>query len=61
VDALSRKAYYNYMPAVHLTGKESSTQVLPNLSLFNITLAPTLRNEIIAAQMNDEVMDHIKS
>jgi hypothetical protein len=34
--------------------------VLPNLSLFNITLTPTLRDEIIAAQKNDEGMDHIK-
>jgi hypothetical protein len=36
------------LPAIHLTGEESSTQVLPNLSLFNITLTPTLRAEIIA-------------
>jgi hypothetical protein len=43
-----------------LTGEEPSTQVLPNLSLFNITLTPTLRDEIIAAQNNDEGMDHIK-
>jgi hypothetical protein len=28
--------------------------------LFNIALAPTLRDEIIAAQKNDEGMDHIK-
>jgi hypothetical protein len=34
--------------------------VLPNLSLFNITLTPTLRDEIKAAQKNDEGMDHIK-
>jgi hypothetical protein len=34
--------------------------VLPNPSLFNITLTPTLRGEIKAAQKNDEVMDHIK-
>jgi hypothetical protein len=54
-DALSRKAHCNC-----LTGEESSTQVLPNLSLFNITLTPTLRAEIIAAQKDDEVMDHIK-
>jgi hypothetical protein len=59
-DALSRKAHCNCLPAVRLTGEESSTQVLPNLSLFNITLTPTLRAEIIAAQKDDEVMDHIK-
>jgi hypothetical protein len=34
--------------------------VLPNLSLFNITLTPTLKSEIIAAQKNDEGMGHIK-
>jgi hypothetical protein len=60
VDALSRKAHCNYLPATSSTGEESSTQVLPNLSLFNITLTPTLRDEIIAAQKNDEGMDHIK-
>jgi hypothetical protein len=59
-DALSHKAHCNYLTAVRLTGEESSTQVLPNLSLFNITLTPTLRDEIIAAQKNDEGMDHIK-
>jgi hypothetical protein len=59
-DALSRKAHYNYLPVVLLTGEESSTQVLPNLSLFNITLMPTLRDAIKAAQKNDEGMCHIK-
>jgi hypothetical protein len=34
--------------------------VLPNLSLFNIALMPTLRDEIITAQKTDESMDHIK-
>jgi hypothetical protein len=58
--ALSRKAHYNYLLVVHLTTEESSTHVLPNLSLFNIILTPTLRDEIIAAQKNDEGMDHIK-
>jgi hypothetical protein len=28
--------------------------------LFNITLTPTLRADIIAAQKDDEVMDHVK-
>jgi hypothetical protein len=59
-DALSRKAHCNYLPVVRLTREESNTQVLPNLSLFNITLMPTLRDEIIAAQKNDEGMGHIK-
>jgi ribonuclease HI len=59
-DALSHKAHCNYLPVVRLRGKESSTQVLPNLSLLSITLKPTMRDEIIAAQKNDEGMDHIK-
>jgi hypothetical protein len=59
-DALSRKAHCNYLPAISLTGKESSTRVLPNLSMFNLTLTPTLRAEIIAAQKDDEGMGHIK-
>jgi hypothetical protein len=60
VDTLSHKAHCNYLSAVCLTGEESSTRVLPNSSLFNITLTPTLRVEIIAAQKDDEDMDHIK-
>jgi hypothetical protein len=59
-DALSRKAHCNYLSAVRLTGEESSTRVLPNLSLFNITLTPTLKAEIIAAQEDDEAMGHIR-
>jgi hypothetical protein len=34
--------------------------VLSNLSSFNLTLTPTLKDEIIAAQKDDEGMDHIK-
>jgi hypothetical protein len=60
VDVLSHKAHYNCLPVVRLTGEQSSTRVLPNVSLFNITLTPTLRYEIIAAQKDDEGMDHIK-
>jgi hypothetical protein len=48
-DVLSCKAHCNYLPAVCLTGKESSTRVLPDLSLFKITLTPTLRDEIKAS------------
>jgi hypothetical protein len=59
-DVLSRKAHCNYLPVVRLTGKESSTWVLPDLSLFNNILMPTLRDEIIVAQKNDEGMSHIK-
>jgi hypothetical protein len=59
-DALSHKAHCNYLPVVHVMGEESSTRVLPNLSLYNITLTPILRGEIIVAQRNDEGMGHIK-
>jgi hypothetical protein len=59
-DVLGRKAHCNYLPVVRLTGEESSTRVLPDLSLFNIILTPTLRDEIIAAQKHDEGMDLIK-
>jgi hypothetical protein len=59
-DALSLKARCNYLLAVHLTGEESSTRVLPDMSLFNITLTPILRDEIIATQKHDEGMAHIK-
>jgi hypothetical protein len=59
-DALSHKAYCNYLPVVRLTGEESSTRVLQDLSLYNITLTPILRGEIIATQRNDEGMGHIK-
>jgi hypothetical protein len=57
---LCRKAQCNYLPVVPLTGGESSIRVLPNLSLYNITLTPILRDEIIAAQKNNEGMGHIK-
>jgi hypothetical protein len=59
-DALSRKAHCNYLPVMLLTGEESSIRVLPDLSLYNITLTPILRDEIIAAQMNDEGMGYIR-
>jgi hypothetical protein len=60
VDALSHKGHCNYLPVVCLTREESITRVLLDLLLFNITLTPTLRDEIIAAQKNDEGMGHIK-
>jgi hypothetical protein len=59
-DVLSFKAHCNYLLVVRLTGEESITHVLPNLSLFNIILTPTLMDEIIAAQKNDKGMGHIK-
>jgi hypothetical protein len=60
MDALSHKAHCNYLPAMHITGEESSTRVLPDLSLYNITLTPTLRGDIITTQKNDEGMCHIR-
>jgi hypothetical protein len=45
---------------VPLTGEESSIKVLPDLSLYNITLTPILRDEIIAAQKNDEGISHLR-
>jgi hypothetical protein len=48
-DTLSHKAHYHYLLLVHLTGEESSTRVLPDLSLFNITLTSILTDEITAS------------
>jgi hypothetical protein len=59
-DVLSRKTHYNYLLVVRLTEEEPSTRVLPDLSLFNITLTFILRDEIIVAQKSDEDMSHIK-
>jgi hypothetical protein len=50
VDALSHNTHYNYLTTVRSTRKESSTRVLLDMLVFNITLTPTLRTEIIAAQ-----------
>jgi hypothetical protein len=59
-DALSCKANCNYLSVVPLTGEESSIRVLPDLSLYNITVTPLLREEIIATQKNDEGMAHLR-
>jgi hypothetical protein len=59
-DMLSRKGHCNYLSAVRSTREESSTRVLPDLSLFNISLTPTLRSEVIATQKSDAGMAHIK-
>jgi hypothetical protein len=45
-DTLSRKAHCNYLSVVHYSGEESITRVLPDSSLCNITLTPTLWSEI---------------
>jgi hypothetical protein len=58
-DMPSCKAHWNYLPAMSLTGEESSIKVLSDLSLFKITLTPILRDEIIAAQKKDEGMAHL--
>jgi isocitrate lyase len=60
VDALSRKAHCNYLSTVHSTGEESCTRVLPDSSLYNVTLTPTLRSEITVAQRRDKGIRHIK-
>jgi hypothetical protein len=60
VDTLSHKTHYNYVPVICLTREESSTRVLPDLSIYNITLTPILRDEIIASHENDEGIAHIK-
>jgi hypothetical protein len=59
-DTLSHKAHYNYLLAVPLTREESSIRVLPDLSLSNITLMPVLKDEIIAAQKNDDGMAQLR-
>jgi hypothetical protein len=59
-NVLSHKPHCNNLPIVHITGEEFSARVLSNLSLFNITITPTLRGQIIAAQKSDEGMGHIK-
>jgi hypothetical protein len=59
-DALSRKVHCNYLIVVPLTGEESSIRVPPDMSLFNVTLTPSLRGEIIAAQQQDVGVSHIK-
>jgi hypothetical protein len=58
--ALSYKAHCNYLSAVPLTGEESSIRVPPDMFLYNVTLTPSLRGEIIAAQQQDVGVSHIK-
>jgi hypothetical protein len=59
-DALSRKAHYNYLPAIILTWEDSSIRVPPDMAQYNVTLTPMLRREIVAAQSSDEGVAHIK-
>jgi hypothetical protein len=59
-DALICKAHCSFLPLVPLTGEESSIRVPPDMSLINVTLTPSLRGEIIAAQQQDVGVFHIK-
>jgi hypothetical protein len=59
-DILNRKAHCNFLPTIRFSREESITRVLPDSSLYNITLTPTLRSEIIATQKHDKGMKHIQ-
>jgi hypothetical protein len=59
-DALIHKKHCNYLPVVPLIREESSIRVPPDVSLFNVTLTPSLRGKIIAAQQQDVGVSHIK-
>jgi hypothetical protein len=48
------------LPNVPLTGEESSIRVLPNVSLYIITLTPLSREEFIFAQKSDEGMAYLR-
>jgi hypothetical protein len=60
VDAISHKAHCNYLPAISLTGGESSIQVPPDMAHYNDTLTLMLIREIIIAQGSDEGVTNIK-
>jgi hypothetical protein len=59
-NALRRKMHCNYLSAMPLTGEESGIRVPPDMSLFNVTLTPSLRIEIITTQQQDVGVSHIK-
>jgi hypothetical protein len=59
-DALSHKAHCNHLPAVGISGEESSIRVSPIMAQYNVILTPVLRGEIIAAQSIDTGVTHIK-
>jgi hypothetical protein len=59
-DALSRKAHCNHLPAIGISGEESSVRVSPIMAQYNMTLTLVLRGEIIAAQSIDTGVAHIK-
>jgi hypothetical protein len=57
---LSHKAHCNHLPAVGISGEESSVRISPIMAQYNVTLTPVLRGEIIAAQSIDTGVTHIK-
>jgi hypothetical protein len=59
-DALSHKAHCNHLPAVDISGEESSIQVSPIRAQYNVSLTPMLRGEIIVAKSIDTRVAHIK-
>jgi hypothetical protein len=59
-DPLSRKAHYNYLPIVCITGEEFNVRIPPNMGQYNVTLTLMLSREIIAAQANDDGVANIK-
>jgi hypothetical protein len=60
VHALSCKAHCNYLSAVPVTRKESSIWAPPDMYFYNVTLTPSLRGEIIAAQQQDVGVSLVK-
>jgi hypothetical protein len=59
-DALSHKAHCNYLPAISISGEESSVRIPPSMAQYNVTLTLVPRGEIIAAQSNNDRVAHIK-
>jgi hypothetical protein len=59
-DALSRRAHCNHLPAIGISGEESSIQVSSIMAQYNVTLTLVLRGEIIVAQSIDMGVTHIK-
>jgi hypothetical protein len=49
-DALSQKGHCNYLPAVSISGEESSVRLSLIMAQYNVTLTPVLRGEIITTQ-----------
>jgi hypothetical protein len=58
-DALSRKAHCNYLSAIRCIGEEFNTQVLPDLTFYNVTLTPLFWDDIIAVHKDDERVAHL--